>query len=329
MPNKDEIAQALSTLTDRTITPKGDSIWITCPWHGGGGEKTPSLKITVDSGSYAPGGWVCFGCSPRRSGDWNKIAVKLGLRKKGDDEDSPYAAEISNTVKSKLLGDEDDNPLDSLHRMIAKEPIIQKSQPWRGIKGWLLNDLGARVSMMNSAGIMTEYTRVYLPAHVNGKWKGGIFCSWTDKSQLKYENEKHVGQEILFPYDYVKNKLLEVPPRERKLVLVEGPRDALNLLQNDIMALANLGGETVWSDEKAELLMDLDVAVLVIATDPDKVGNGLANTIKRQLSNTIGRILRFKMQVKYSEKGRLIMKEDPGSLSYERMQYLKKQMEGF
>ena len=329
MPNKDEIAQALATLTDRTITPKGDSIWITCPYHGGGNEKSPSLKITIDSGSYAPGGWICFGCSPQRHGDWNKIAVKLGLRKKGDDEDAPYAAEISTALKSKLLGDDDDNsPMQTLHDKIAREPLIQRSQPWRGIKGWLLNDLEARVSMLNSSGLITEYTRVYLPVHVNNKWKGGIFCSWTDKSNLKYENEKHVTQEILFPYDYVAKKLKELPPRERKLVLVEGPRDALNLLQNDVMALANLGGETVWSEEKSELIMDLDVAVLVIATDPDTVGNSLANLVKRQLSNTIGKIMRFKMEVKYSEKGRVISKEDPGNLSYVRMQYLKKQMDG-
>ena len=325
MPSRDEIAMALSTLSDRTVQSKGNSLWITCPWHGNGQEKTPSLKVNLEGqGNYPPGTWVCFGCSPQRHGGWHKLAVKLGLRHKDDDEDSPYAAELGKDLRSKLLSEEDDtNPL---HDKLAREPIIQASQNWRGIKGWLLHTLKARVTQLNSAAETTEYSRVYLPVEVKGKWCGGIFCSWSKNSKLKYENEKHASNEILFPYDYVVEYLKDVPPSERQVCIVEGPRDALNLIQNDVMALANLGGDTVWSEDKSELIVDLNLSCLVVATDPDEVGNSLANLVKRSLGKAIPKIMRFKMKVTRSPSGKVLEKEDPGNLSFDRMQYLKNMM---
>jgi len=325
LPQPEQIITALGKVPDRNPTQKGDGLWICCPYHSDGREKTPSLKINLAQNSYPIGSWRCFGCS--KSGNWSKLAIKLGLKKKGEEDDEPWAPEFSSSTMSKLL-DEEDDTLNSLHEKLLREPIIQKTQNWRGIKGWLLNELGARVSMLSSKGDTIETTRVYLPINVKGKWIGGIFCSWSGDSQLKYENERHESRRVLFPYDYVANQLKELPKKERRICLVEGPRDALNLLQNDILAIANIGGTTVWDSYKAELIQELDLQCLVVATDPDTIGTNLANRIKRELNYSIPRIVRFKMEVEYSESGKVLYKEDPGNLSFERVQYLKSMMKG-
>ena len=54
--------------------------------------------------------------------------------------------------------------------------------------------------------------------------------------------------------------------------MVEGPRDALHLAEYGIPALAILGGSSVWDNAKAELLMQLEPSLVVLAFDPDKVG---------------------------------------------------------
>ena len=327
--NRNEVVDKLNSLPDRAAEMRGeDSIWIKCPYHKNGQENTPSLKVNLQAGQYAIGSWRCFGCSPPKSGSWAKLAVKLGLRKKGDEDDEPYAAELPTSLLKRMLEDESEDT-NTLHEKLAKEPLIQVSQTWRGIQGWLLNELQARVSMLSSNGTATNYTRVYLPISVHGKWRGGIFCSWDENTGLKYENEKMESQELLFPYDWVRSKLLLLPKKKRKCLFVEGPRDALNMCQHGIVALGNLGGDTVWSDAKAELLQELDLEVLVNATDPDLVGNRLAKRVRRSLTNVIPVIKRFKMSITYSESGRVLTKEDPGNLSYPRIQYLKEQMEGF
>jgi 5S rRNA maturation endonuclease (ribonuclease M5) len=322
----EEILQSIGTLHERSPVEKGGGLWIRCPYHANGQERTPSLKINLENGNFPIGSWCCFGCSPRKSGNYHKLAVKLGIRSKDDDEDTPYAAALSESALANLL-QENDNA-NELHAKLAREPIIPPTQKWRGIQGWLLNDLQARITTLNSSGKSINTTRVYLPVHVKDKWKGGIFCSWTENTQIKYENEKHDSSSILFPYDYVAKKLQELPAKDRKICAVEGPRDALNLIQNNVLALANLGGETIWNEYKSELLMDLNLSALVIATDPDNVGNRLANIIKRQLGEAIPKIVRFKMEIKTTPSGKVISKEDPGSLTFDRIQYLRKQMEG-
>src|SRR5271168_2524976 len=111
MPNAEQIVQAISSL-GREYQMKGGSLWLCCPFHKNGTETTPSLKITLEGGDYPPGNFICFGCSPRQSGNWSKLAIKLGLKKKGDDDDDLYVSQISDAMKSKLLGeDEDSNTL--------------------------------------------------------------------------------------------------------------------------------------------------------------------------------------------------------------------------
>jgi 5S rRNA maturation endonuclease (ribonuclease M5) len=323
--NPDELRAIISKLGYDSSKKKA---FIKCPWHAGGGERTASLVVNIEGSDFPPGHWTCFGCAPKRSGNWHTLAVKLGLREGDDDEDdTPWAATISREKLSSLLSDDDDSSA-HLHELLLKEPLLPANTKWRNINGWLLAELQVRSTMLNSSAKLTDYSRVYLPVWVNGKWLGGVFCSWSDTATLKYENEKQKTQKILFPYDYVKKKLKDLPKGKRNLMLVEGPRDALNPLQNDVLALANLGGDTVWSDEKVELIEDLDLDTLIIGLDPDIVGNRLAKRVKRDLEHSVSRIMRFRMKLQTLPGGRKT-KEDPGNLSYERMQYLKNMMEKF
>lgn len=282
----------------------GNSIWIKCPWHKNGQESTPSLKINaVGENGYPPGSWTCFGCAPRKGGAWRILAKKLGIAKGGN---TLEATPISDT--SKFLGEDDNED----HEQLLNYPLVPESMTWRGISGKLLNRLEARY--------IGEYNtpRVYLPFVQNGEWLGGVQCSY-DGSEPKYIYEKNIPiRQLLFPFDYVKRL------KPRYVVLCEGPRDALNLLQYDIPALANLGGFTTWSEDKAEQVSFLNVKMVVLAFDPDKVGRRLTSVAKRDLSTYVSATPRFKMKSEIKEGKNIIReKEDPGNLSKKRISYLK------
>ena len=66
---------------------KDKSVFICCPFHG---ESTPSCAVTVFSDKYLPGTFHCFGCG--KSGGWNTLAEKLGLKFRIDNIESEAAA---------------------------------------------------------------------------------------------------------------------------------------------------------------------------------------------------------------------------------------------
>ena len=60
--------------------------------------------------------------------------------------------------------------------------------------------------------------------------------------------------DALFPYDYVDAMLSR--GRHRRMFIVEGARDALALMQNDVPALALLGSRQ-WSENKKRLVTSI------------------------------------------------------------------------
>ena len=298
--------------------------WLKCPWHGDGKDNTASLKVNL-TGQYV-GSWVCFGCFihrdgvPKpRGGKWSELASKLGMKGGSPaSDDEIQVPRIRDALRETLLGETDSNSESNKKRVLVKKsPKFPIKERWRGINGWLLHAIGARV-------VFDEHgSHVYLPIKMGREWCSGIYCTW-DKQQLAYINETDPRiKRALFPYNYVVRLLRQMPKRARYLVLCEGPRDALNLLQYGIPALAVLGGITVWTSAKAEAVAELNPRLVVLAFDPDEVGKALTTVAKLDLAGYGFLLRRFRMHYRVDADGRK-RKEDPGNLGETRMLEIKR-----
>lgn len=292
---------------DRALKLRGDCAWIRCWSHADGQERTPSLRLNLD-GRYI-GRFRCFACGFH--GTWSDFAghfhLKGGTSSVTDDADGLFIHTMSSGDVDDLLSDEGVN---ERRRIIENSPEFPIDMVWRGIRGWLLNAIGAKV-------VFDEHgPQVYLPIMMGREWTSGIYCTW-EKRDRSYFNEPDPRiKRSVFPFNYAKSILADKEPGERMLALVEGPRDALNLLQNDIPAVAILGGTSVWGPPKLDAIMDLSPDGLVTAFDPDEVGQALTVKVRSDASKFISRsmIKRFRMRVTKRSDG-VIFKQDPGNLS--------------
>jgi 5S rRNA maturation endonuclease (ribonuclease M5) len=274
--------------------------WLRCCFHGRGRERTPSLRINLDrSTEYRIGSFICFGCN--NHGGFNDIAKALKLKQykaAGDDE---IDLEISEQTRQNILGESATR--DTIRADIAFAPPWPKKQRWRTIPGWLLARLDARL-------INTKYgERLYLPVKIHGEIAGGVTCTlYKARRSYIYDKGRWI-RESLFPFDYVKRLLRK--QRRRIIFLVEGPRDALRLLSFGIPALSILGGKTVWRKIKAVLLMELDPRVIVLAFDPDKIGQQITALVREDLHGQV-KLQQLKFTIE-KINGKTV-KNDPGSI---------------
>lgn len=256
MEDKVFIENELGSLGSR-MKKDSSSIWICCPFHE---ERTPSLRVNMLEGKYPVGVFYCFGCGAK--GNWNKLAEELNLR-----------TMCINKVEHKY----NENSNSQLRKTLLKGSIINRVEKkaaeilpeWRSISGRLLTKIGASL----------EYDKrnkpafILLPLIVEGEFICNIkarmqkstkgFPSYLNGTDA---NTKDLG---LFPFHYVE-KLLRTSKnwRGRKvkykcLCLVEGPRDALKLIQSGIPALSILGTNS-WNINKCRLLKTLCVLYNVI-----------------------------------------------------------------
>lgn len=256
------IETELEKRPDRDPTHKSDGVWIRCPYHGGGNERTASMRIRVDS-NYRVGSHKCFGCN-RWSSDWNDLAKTLGLRQTKLSDQTYVAGDFS--------FDEDiEEPIPDITQM-QKWP---NTQDWRGITGKTLELMQARM----------EYRRnkvmLYLPVHVHRKYVGGIHCELVvtremkDSGQLSYVNVSGTwSKQNVFGYDIAKK-------RRGALWVVEGPRDTANIIQFGGRVVGLLGSYV--GKSKVELIESLDPPMVIIATDPDAAGDKAAASLEEKI----------------------------------------------
>ena len=306
-------SQLIKLPPERGYEPHEHHGMLRCPFHGGGKERTASLKLNLDTEEgYKTGSWVCFGCG--RHGEWREFAQATGLKSGKKFEDDIFDLYTSKLKKHQLLGS-DSEELD-LRPEVRLSPDWEPDKKWRGISGKLLSRLHAK-RIINQYG-----ERMFLPVIINKQPVGGITCLLKKQPNFpSYINEP--GQWIrstLFPFDYTKRLLKKY---NRRVVMIgEGPRDALNPLQYGMPALTNLGGTTVWTKDKAELLMTLDPELIVIATDPDEIGNQLYEMIKGHFDLQIKTTrLKFPPYVKGKTE-----KKDPGNMSKERIRAMMQRL---
>lgn len=263
---------------------------ICCPFHA---DKTPSCRVGTDPGRRNFGKFRCFGCPAH--GTWFQLAERLNL-------DLLTGSQFETEFTPKFFGEyyeeafltdtgsvSVDDPLEAgtthaddrdrklglypIERDLAKRLGIQKE--WRSIPTKLLLDIGAELEWWRSPKYpnMQPKWLLFLPVYVKGKRKGFI-CAELQKPKVKRPSYLNKGGEWssrfgLFPFDYVIN--LMRTKETSTVVLVEGPRDALRLLQAGIPALAILGTQS-WSERKIRLLEFAGVDRIITLFDGDGPG---------------------------------------------------------
>jgi hypothetical protein len=158
---------------------------------------------------------------------------------------------------------------------------LPENKLWRGIRTNLLIDVGCT--------LIEQYREkfIYMPVNVKGTEKGFIRARLKKvKDKPSYLNKAGKWSENfgLFPYDY-SVKLMQDLGLDT-LVLVEGPRDALRLLSEDIPAIAILGTQS-WSKRKGITLELSGARCVIICGDGDCAGIAANEMIQEKLTGLV------------------------------------------
>lgn len=258
----------------RKVSNRGDGILICCPFHGGGAERTPSCKISIE-GEFK-NRYFCFAC--RDSGHFNTIAEMYGLEGV-DDKFSPNNSS-GFSFKDMTKKSYDEMPEERTFAWNIK-------YDWRTIPGKLVKRTGARVTQIKDA---TTDPRLIFPVKVYGETLGYVTALMNDpkrdssgkKIELSYVNTKGDWKNgALFCHDLAKLDRF----KGRNLWVVEGPRDTLHTLAGNVRAVGMLG--SYLSPEQAELIRLLNPPRVMIATDGDDAGEKAAESIYDQLGDSL------------------------------------------
>ena len=249
------------------VTKNGYAVLI-CPIHNSGLEKTPSRRVSFGD-KYPYGESFCYACSGQEQKlTWNQLAAKCNMAPLPGEEDGEEG---------------EDNQL--WLSIIPPEDFYGKDAPgmthfpwkggWRGISAKLMRQLCA--TEVNSK----DEPRLYLPILIDGDEVSNIQCTIDTKSEaaskIKYLKEGKVTQWALYPVD------IAFPLAEKLgyILLVEGARDALNLLQYGVPAVC-IFGTNGWNKAKRDTLIDLGVKV-VVAMDGDEPGRKCSEKIETDM----------------------------------------------
>jgi DNA primase len=295
---RDKILSLLQTLpANRQLTEKGSAIWIKCPLHAGGNEKTPSFRIQLDS-PFA-GSFYCFACSAH-SNSWRETCEALGFSGSVKFLTEEYVSStFSEDEEAFLLGKEIER------RSKEFREAWPRYQDWRNIPGQLIKDVGGCMLL----GKDGKEPILRLPVNVYKEEKGWIDCKINPAKddKIKYLNKGGTwAKDVLYPFDYIK----ELNPNV--LILVEGPRDALVSIRNGYSALATLGA-TSWNSKCADLVLSLAPTTLVLLFDPDDAGEKLRKRVFKDLVDKLN-----VKQIRLSSK--IVVDSDTGKMKRVKLQ---------
>lgn len=255
--------------SDRRVQFRERYAFICCPYHKDGQEAHPSMMVNLTDSRYDAGFFYCFSCGEK--GPWNLLAEALNVAQL----DSQTLAGIQEKHLIK--------PLELLQDTIEDFPGIpwNSNSSWRGIRGDVLSALESK-QVFN---FKFKEAELLLKVRVLKKEVGSIFCSLQKKPKgyPSYRNTSGAWvKEALFPFDYAKRLVDKNTP----LFIVEGPRDALNLLQHGIPAVAILGC-TNWCTKLLPLLYICKPSRYVIQMDGDLAGKRATEHIYKDLNKFI------------------------------------------
>jgi len=276
----DFVKQQLSTY-GREKRDTGTSIMILCPFHT---EKTPSGSISMD-GRF-PGSYRCFGCPAKCS--WNELAPKLGLQPfyKG----KPKEESSMDLLMSKGLAAL--TKTQKYREDKFKFSALPRNRRWRTIPTNLLIELGGKFCIKyNEDHQYWERTKfIYFPVVINGEQHGFFRArlkkDTSDKNLPSYllakaeSGSKWASTHGLWPFDHAIDLMRKLG--SKRIVLVEGQRDALRLLLMGIPAICIFGTQS-WTANKAKLIELAGIEHVIMMMDGDDAGIKATEVIKPQL----------------------------------------------
>lgn len=278
-----------------TIRRGPDSSFVPCPFHS---ERTPSGRIFHSSTTKSPGFFKCYGCG--RTASWDEVAPLIGLKAiKWAKPEEQFAVPLRKKHDETTEGQERETELTEL----------PTGKTWRAVPTDFLIEIGCKKGRFYypDADVHGQ-AWIWMPVYVHGDLKGysrGRLRKEKDKPSYINSPGGWTKDYGLFPYDYTRT----LTKTKRYVVLVEGQRDALRLLQARIPALAIMGTQS-WSARKSRLIEMLDIDFAVIMMDGDDAGLKAIELIQPQISNLVNTEV-FSLTGKDSPYWRFRKKEEP------------------
>lgn len=249
--------------TDRSPVIDSQRLWLCCPYHGGGKERTPSFAINLNA-KYRLGDGYCFACHIKKP--YNDLALDLRIK--------PIKA-------SSLVHDVTGNLDFGLKKVNRETPDLETlldwpNQVWRTIPVATVKAFNGKLEYRHKELLL------YLPVHIRKEYVGGIHC----KVEITPE-EKEAGvkaylntpgewsHEALFGFDIARRQ-------KGPVCIVEGARDTMKVHSLGGRAVGLIGSAVTLG--KIRLLTALDTPYFIILTDPDPAGDKSADRLHEVLT---------------------------------------------
>lgn len=238
-----------------------NSFRIICPFpHPGDGPNMKKNRGIKKDGTTS----FCFVC--KQTGSWQKLAPMIGAAKFGgtgligdDMADFNFSAALKARMARMALVDDDESE------------VPQNMTPWvgswRGLSEAFLRAVNAQHWYQNVETANGHFTteRIWFPCIQWGEYVGYVSRRLDKRDEMRYYNAPWMkSSEVLFPFDYAKSLGGD------RIVVVEGPVDALKLLYHGVPAVAVLG--TANLGNKEAILSAAGYKKAFVLFDNDKVG---------------------------------------------------------
>ena len=256
----------------RNIEIKSNNIRITCPFHSGGHERTPSCEILLEDKGSTPAGTVhCFGCGYRAS-LVKFIANCLNISYKQATE---WILSVSNydIIQSTRDISEIELKLDNedVEEEIPEVSIDELKQ-YDYIHPYMFErKLTDDIIKKFDVGYDPKTDSLTFPVYVDGK------CVFVAKRRVKYKrfDLSELKNKPIYGLDYV---------TDNEFIICESVIDALTCWSYGKQAVALFGTA---SDYQLKVLNNVRQRKLVIGTDGDEAGDKAARRIAKALTNKL------------------------------------------
>lgn len=298
-------AIAHTALQNALITDK--EIRAVCPFHANSGSSL-TLRINLDPTNRLGIGFTkCYSCGTHVH--FNKLAEHLGIESlKGDaNPELRYKIQAQN-VKTEVeyqyrgvsMYKRRPLPLDYVWKrsdgiisrfaleVVQAElwdrqqmvPVFENVSTKNGVSRKIVNGPDGKPLVDYYA----DELRIFLPVLDRGEIVAHVAAL---DGKREWYSKKYLNSAGSWPKKYIAffEQVVRAFPRNETLVVVEGPADSLRLIDFEISAVPNLGGNA-WSRSKAEMVSSKFSRVLLM-TDSDETGTRIKKQIKSVFSDLI------------------------------------------
>ena len=264
----------------------GNNAVILCPFHS---ERTPSCSVSL-GGNVPPGVFHCWGCGAK--GTWSVLARQLGLSGIGVPTNDDVHSINVHAIQSRLDGlldegngndyMEQDWSWDELMPVLKDQPLHTPVLNWRNndgkhsIKMQFLVKFGCKRFLDPRSG----EAFLVIPGNINGMTQFLVLARLNRRQNAKgWKRAKYLSSKkgigLIGLDEAIKLKRFK---KDRILFLVEGPRDALSLLQTGIPACATVGTNT-WDKRRQDAIASVDPERICLLFDNDDAGRDASQKI--------------------------------------------------